>query len=63
MTKIAEYILKVHSTKDRKKLKKGIKEYEYGTINIRDHNLKGFIGETVKVEIRKKSRQGGEDLG
>ena len=51
MTKIAEYTVKVHSTKDKKKLKFGVKEYEYGTINIRDPNLRGHIGKTVKVKI------------
>lgn len=51
MTKIAEYEVKVHSTKDKKKLKEGVKEYEYGTINIRSPKLKSHIGETVKLTI------------
>jgi len=51
MTKIAEYTVKIHPTKDKKKLKSGVKEYEYGTINIRDPKLKGHIGETVKVKV------------
>jgi hypothetical protein len=55
MTAIAEYEVKVHSTKDRKKLKTGVKEYEYGTINIRDPKLKGVIGKIVRVKISKVS--------
>lgn len=51
MTKIAEYTVKVHSTKDKKKLKSGVKEYEYGTINIRDPKLKRYIGKKVNVKI------------
>jgi hypothetical protein len=51
MTAIAEYNVKVHSTKDKKKLKAGVKEYEYGTINIRDPKLKRYIGKKVKVKI------------
>lgn len=51
MTAIAEYKVKVHSTKDRKKLKEGVKEYEYGTINIRDPKLRKHIGKTVKVKV------------
>ncbi|MBA7596461.1 hypothetical protein ES703_03433 [subsurface metagenome] len=54
MTKIAEYEVKVHSTKDKKKLKSGFKEYEYGTVNIRDSKLKEYIGKTVKVKIESK---------
>ena len=50
---IAEYTLKVYLSKDKKKLKGGIKEYEYGTINIRDPKLKEHIGETVKVKVEK----------
>jgi len=55
MTAIAEYKIKVHSTKDRKRLKTGVKEYEYGTINIRDPKLRGYIGKPVKVKIFKVS--------
>lgn len=51
MTKIAEYRVKVHSTKDKKKLKYGVKEYEYGTIIIRDPKLTSHIGKIVKVKI------------
>lgn len=51
MTKIAEYKVKVHSTKDKKKLKKGVKEYEYGTINIRSPKLKSYIGTIVKLTV------------
>jgi hypothetical protein len=51
MSRIAEYEVKVHSTKDKKKLKRGVKEYEYGTINIRDLELKTHIGKTVKVIV------------
>lgn len=51
---IAEYTVKVHSTKDKKKLKEGIKEYEYGTINIRDPTLNASIGKTVKVKVETK---------
>jgi hypothetical protein len=55
MTKIAEYTTKIHSTKDKKRLRSGVvKEYEYGTINIRDPKLKEHIGETVKVKIESK---------
>lgn len=53
MTKIAEYKVKIHSTKDKKKLRSGLKEYEYGTINIRDPKLREHIGKTVKVKIFK----------
>jgi hypothetical protein len=53
MTTIAEYNVKVHSTKDKKKLKSGTKEYEYGTVNIRDPKLTEYIGRTVKVKIFK----------
>jgi hypothetical protein len=56
MAKIAEYVVKVHSTKDRKKLKEGIKEYDYGTINIRDPNLRNHIGKTVKVKVESYSK-------
>jgi hypothetical protein len=51
MTEIAEYEVKVHSTKDKKKLKSGVKEYEYGTINIRDLKLKRYIGKIVKLKV------------
>lgn len=51
MAKIAEYEARVHSTKDKKKLKKGVKEYEYGTINIRSPKLKGHIGNIVKLTV------------
>lgn len=51
MGQIAEYEMKVHSTKDKKTLKEGVKEYEYGTINIRDPKLTDYIGETVKVKV------------
>jgi hypothetical protein len=51
MTKIAEYSVKVHSTKDKKKLKSGVKEYEYGTIIIRSPKLKNHIGTTVLLKI------------
>lgn len=57
MTKIAEYTVKIHSTKDKKKLKEGVKEYEYGTINIRDPKLREHIGKTVKVKIFKLLKQ------
>ena len=57
MTKIAEYKVKVHSTKDKKKLRSGLKEYEYGTINIRDPRLREHIGKTVKVTIFKVLKQ------
>lgn len=57
MAKIAEYEVKVHSTKDKKKLKSGVKEYEYGTINIRDQKLKSYIGETVEVKVEEKRRE------
>jgi hypothetical protein len=50
-TKIAEYEVKVHSTKDKKKLKEGMKEYEYGTINIRDPKLTDYIGDIVTVKV------------
>lgn len=50
---ISEYKVKVHPTTDRKKLKTGLKEYEYGTVNIRDPQLKEYIGKTVKVKIFK----------
>ncbi|MFA4945969.1 MAG: hypothetical protein WC607_00295 [Candidatus Micrarchaeia archaeon] len=53
MAKIAEYIVKIYSSKDKKKLKAGLKEYEYGTINIRDPGLKEHIGETVTVKVEK----------
>jgi hypothetical protein len=58
MTAIAEYEVKVHSTKDRKRLKSGIREYEYGTVNIRDPKLNEYIGKPVKVKIFKVSEQG-----
>jgi hypothetical protein len=51
MTKTAEYRIKIHSTKDKKKLKTGSKEYEYGTINIRDAKLTEYIGKTVKLKV------------
>jgi hypothetical protein len=54
MAAIAEYEVKVHSTKDRKKLKSGVKEYEYGTINIRDPKLTHYIGKTVTVKVETK---------
>lgn len=56
MTKIAEYEVKVHSTKDKKKLKSGQKEYEYGTINIRDNKLKRHIGKKVKIKVDEISK-------
>ena len=56
MPKIAEYLLKVHSTKDKKKLLSGIKEYEYGTIIIRDSKLREYIGSKVKVTISIKKQ-------
>lgn len=51
MTKIAEFTVKIHSTKDKKKIKSGLKEYEYGTINIRDGKLTDYIGKTVKLKV------------
>lgn len=51
MAKIAEYEARVHSTKDKKKLKEGVKEYEYGTINIRSPKLKDHIGQIVKLTV------------
>lgn len=57
MAVIAEYKVKVHSTKDKKKLKAGVKEYEYGTVNIRDPRLKKQIGKTVKVKIFEDSEK------
>lgn len=56
MKKIAEYEVKIHSTTDKKKIKSGIKEYEYGTINIRDLHLKEYIGKIVKVKIETKDK-------
>lgn len=51
MSNIAKYKAKVYFTKDRKSLKHGPREYEYGTINIRDSKLKNHIGETVMVIV------------
>lgn len=55
MTKIVEFKTKVYSTTDKKKLKEGIKEYKYGTINIRDPKLTDCIGKTVIVKVVVKS--------
>ncbi len=52
MVELATYEVKVHSTKDKKRLKGGVKEYEYGTIIIRAPELKKDIGKTVKLIVR-----------
>jgi hypothetical protein len=57
MKQIAEFEVKVHSTKDKKKLKSGMKEYEYGTIILRDPMLNDYIGEVVKVKIFKRQQR------
>jgi|GEM_PF-2650578 len=57
MRLLAECEVTIHSTKDKKKLKGGEKEYIYGTINIRDPKLTPHVGKRVKVivkEIEKK---------
>lgn len=51
MKKIAEYELKVSPTKDKKKTQKGITEYEYGCINVRDTALLPYVGKKVKIKI------------
>lgn len=57
---IGEYEVNVHLTKDKKKLKEGVKEYAYGTINIRDPRLAEYIGRKVMVsvstEVKKKTK-------
>ena len=52
MPELANYLVKIHATKDKKKLKDGIREYEYGTINIRDPQLRQYIGKIVKISVR-----------
>ncbi len=52
MAEIVSCEVRVHSTKDKKKLKNGTREYEYGTIVIRTPNLTKHIGKTVKVIVR-----------
>jgi hypothetical protein len=49
--KIAEFEVKIHPTKDKKNLKGGPREYEYGTINIRAPILRAYVGKRVKVVI------------
>ncbi len=41
----------IYRTTDKKKLKGGIKEYEYGAINLRDSKLKNFVGKRVKINL------------
>jgi len=48
--------VKVHATSDRKKLKKGMKLYEYGVINIRSPELKAYVGKIVKIKVSVKEK-------
>ena len=50
MKEVAEFVVKVYATKDKKKLKRGSKTYSYGTISIRDPRLTEFVGRRLRVK-------------
>lgn len=50
MKEVAEFTVKVYSTKEKKRLKKGSKTYAYGTISIRDPRLTEFVGKQLVVK-------------
>ncbi len=58
MPKVGEYAVTIHSTSDKKKLKGGVREYRYGTINIRDPSLTPHIGKRVKVIVEEPKKKG-----
>ena len=52
MLKKYQYKARISRTTDRKKLANNeTKNYDYGTINIRKHELAKYIGKKVKVRI------------
>jgi len=53
MTRIATFEVTVHATTDKKKLTTGIKNYDYGVINLRTPELTEYIGKKVKIIIEK----------
>jgi len=53
MAKTYSFSVKIHKTTDKKKLATNeIKNYEYGTINIRSPELAKYIGKEAKVKIK-----------
>lgn len=51
MRTIASFNVKIHKTTDKKKLKAGLKEYDYGAINIRAPELAKYVGKKVKIKV------------
>jgi hypothetical protein len=51
MKTIGTFRVKIHSTSDKKKLKKGNKIYTYGTISIRDPKLNDYVGKEVILKV------------
>jgi len=51
MKTIATFKVKIHKTTDKKKLKGGMKEYDYGAINIRAPELAKYVNKKVKVRV------------
>ncbi|MFH1695121.1 MAG: hypothetical protein ABH850_01685 [Candidatus Micrarchaeota archaeon] len=48
-----EFEVKIHKTTDKKKLAtKEMKDYEYGTINIRSPELAKHIGKKAKITVK-----------
>lgn len=48
-----EFQVKIHKTTDKKKLAtKEMKDYEYGTINIRNQELAKHIGKKAQVIVK-----------
>ena len=57
MSLIGKFMTKVSQTSDKKKLKKGIKNYDYGTISIRRQELAKHIGEEVEGRVYGKNKE------
>jgi hypothetical protein len=54
MKTIATFRVKIHKTKDKKKVNGEDKVYTYGAINIRSPELVGYIGKKVKVKVEEE---------
>ena len=51
MKTIAVYEVTVSPTTFKKKLKDGIKKYEYGSISVKNPELAKYIGKKVKIRV------------
>jgi len=54
---IGTYKIRVSSTKYKKNLKKGEKEYDYGSISIKNPSLAEYIGQMVIVKVLKSDEK------